>query len=332
MSNEKIRTSHPSRPRVTVVVPTYRRNDLLAACLSALLRQTFDAYEIIVADDADDPKTKRMVRSRAAGSPVPIRYVGVTGRHGPAAARNAGWRRARAGVIAFTDDDTRPAAAWVQSGLAALEDRPDVVAVKGRTVVPLSATPTDYELTTAGLETAEFVTANCFCRKNALRRINGFDERFRRAWREDSDLYFRLLALGPVVFEPAAIVVHPVRPGHWGISVRQQMNNFYDALLFKKHPALFREKIRRGPPVFYYFAVASFAAAAVATLAGAPIVARAAWALWTFLTFRFCARRLARTVRSPRHVAEMLLTSALIPFAAIYWRLRGAAHYRVPFF
>ena len=46
---------------------------------------------------------------------------------------------------------------------------------------------------TRGLETAEFVTANAFVRRSALISVGGFDERFLRAWREDSDLQFRLL-------------------------------------------------------------------------------------------------------------------------------------------
>ena len=46
--------------RVSVVVPTYRRPELLDRCLAALAAQDFDGavYEILIADDAasaDDP-------------------------------------------------------------------------------------------------------------------------------------------------------------------------------------------------------------------------------------------------------------------------------------
>ena len=39
-------------------------------------------------------------------------------------------------------------------------------------------------------------------------------------------------------------------------------------------------------------------------------------------------RRLRRTSRAPAHVVEMIVTSALIPFLSVYWRLRGALHFR----
>jgi glycosyltransferase involved in cell wall biosynthesis len=88
--------------RVSVVVPTYRRPAPLDRCLAALAAQDLDpcAYEIIVADDAACDETRRQVARWAARTcPAPaVRYVPVAGRaHGPAAARNRGWRAA-AGV------------------------------------------------------------------------------------------------------------------------------------------------------------------------------------------------------------------------------------------
>ncbi|TMG77552.1 MAG: glycosyltransferase, partial [Betaproteobacteria bacterium] len=155
-------------PAVAVVVPTCGRPDLLRRCVAALEAQSLaaDAYEIIVVDD-------------------------TLARRGPAATRNIGWRRAKAPIVAFTDDDTVPDADWLARGLAAFE--PGVDAVAGRIVMPLPATPTDYERNEQGLERAEFVTANCFVRRAVLQRLGGFDESFRLPWREDSDLHFRLL-------------------------------------------------------------------------------------------------------------------------------------------
>ncbi|GEM_PF-3464948 len=54
-------------------------------------------------------------------------------------------------------------------------------------------------------------------------------------------------------------------------------------------------------------------------------------ALWLALTDAFCLRRLRRTRHMPTYIAEMALTSALIPPLAIYWRLRGALKFRVWF-
>ena len=284
-------------PRISVVVPTCGRPALLERCLAALEQQTLarEEYEVIVIEDRR--------------------------REGPATARNRGWRQARAEIVAFTDDDCVPAPEWLARGLAAMENGADTVC--GRIVMPVPAQPTDYERDAQGLERSEFVTANCFCRKSWLQRVGGFDERFRVAWREDSDLHFRLLEQGArIVREPQAIVVHPVRPAPWGVSVSQQRKVMFDALLFKKHPRLYRSRIRPHPRWDYYVIVGS--------LLAAPFWPPALIA-WLALTARFAWQRLRGTSRAPRHVLEMILTSIAIPPVAVFWRAVGALKFRVAF-
>jgi glycosyltransferase involved in cell wall biosynthesis len=318
---------------VSVVIPTRGRPDLLARCLAAVLDQDFDkcSYEVVVADDGPSDETREAVGRLAAGSPVGVRYVPVPGpAHGPAAARNAGWRAARGRIIAFTDDDCVPARSWLRAGLDAFLD--GVEGAWGQIIVPLRDDPTDHERETAGLEHDEFVTANCFYVRSAVAAIDGFDERFTMAWREDSDLFFTLLDRhSPLVYAPGAIVIHPPREAAWGVSVRQQRKSMFNALLYRKHPRLYRRRIQPGTPWHYYGIVAALVVALAALLAGGSSVALAAITCWSLLTCRFCARRLRGTSHDPRHVTEMVLTSLLIPPLSIYWRLRGAVRFRVFF-
>jgi GT2 family glycosyltransferase len=321
--------------QVSVVVPTCGRPQLLKQCLDSLLRQEFDqaSYEIIVVDDGPSAATRaavvECVAQAAENSPVPrVAYIASPGPHGPAAARNYGWHAACGALIAFTDDDTIASPAWLSKGLLAFG--PDVKAVWGKIEMPLDGTPTDYERDAKGLETAEFVTANCFCPKQALEQIDGFDERFRFAWREDADLYFRLLGLGGrVVHAPDALITHPIRPAPWGVSIRQQKKIQSDALLYKKHPGLYRRKIRSGPRWDYYLIVACIIVFLIALPFGKTMLAAAAGAIWLFLTLRFCAMRLSGTAKTPSHIAEMLVTSAVIPPLAVFWRMVGAWKFRV---
>ncbi|GAA4323663.1 glycosyltransferase [Pigmentiphaga soli] len=321
--------------QASIVVPTYRRPDMLTRCLLALLGQDFEGgYEIVVADDGPDDDTRAAVEqiaARAAAEDGPqVRYLPVTGTQGPSAARNRGWEIARAPVIAFTDDDTIPEPDWLRRGCHALAT--GAAAAVGRIVVPLPPRPTDYEVDASGLARAEFATANCFVTRSALETVGGFDERFTMAWREDSDLQFMLLEAGlPVVRANDAVVLHPVRPARRGISVSQQRKVFFDALLYKKHPRLYRMRIRPRPPWHYVAIVAGLLAAVAGAVAGLPWLAGLGLAVWAVLTLAFCLRRLRNTSRSPAHVAEMLLTSVLIPPLALFWRLRGAWHFRVGF-
>jgi GT2 family glycosyltransferase len=331
-----VKTSRAGNILISIVVPTCGRPALLSHCLASLLRQDFDRsrYEIVVVDDRPGSSTREVVQdwaAQVAATGPAVRYIASEGPHGPAAARNKGWRAALGAIIAFTDDDTVSRPQWLASGLQAFDA--DVHAVWGRIVMPLNRIPTDYEKDAKGLETAEFVTANCFCTRKALEKIKGFDERFRYAWREDADLYFRLLELdGRVLHAPTAVVVHPIRPAGWGVSIRQQKKVLFDALLYKKHPALYRQKIRPHARWDYYVIVAALIAFVAALALGAPSIATGAALVWLFLTARFCAKRLQPTIKTPAHVAEMIVTSAVIPVLSVFWRMVGALRFRVPFF
>jgi glycosyltransferase involved in cell wall biosynthesis len=307
---------------VSVVVPTYCRNDLLRRCLEALIRQDLPAteYEVIVADNAGDPATEVLVSAFNAV------YVKANHARGPAAARNAGWRIARGEVIAFTDDDCVPEPGWLTAGLRAMEQA--AAAASGAVRMPLPFWPTYYERDAAGLASSEFVTANCFCRKSALQAIGGFDERFTGAWREDSDLQFSLLeAEMTIVRAPEAIVVHPIRPAPWGICLCQETKTRFDPLLYKKHPQLYRQRVPR-LPLDYYVIVASLSVSLVAPFAGWWPFFAAGLAVWLLLTARLCLRRLAGNSRHPSHVAEVVVTSLFVPLLSLYWRLRGLLEYR----
>jgi glycosyltransferase involved in cell wall biosynthesis len=321
--------------KVSVVIATLNRPVLLDRCLSALSRQTLPpaAYEVVVVDDGPDGTTESVVRDwcrRSPGFHIVYRCSGQA--HGPAAARNVGWRAARHPFIAFTDDDCVPEPGWLAAGVQTLS-RPDVGGLWGRILVPLPARPTDWERNVAGLERAPCATANCFYRKTILEALGGFDERFTEAWREDSDLQFRALAQDvTILHEPLARVEHPVRPAPWGVSISLQRQNRFNALLYKKHPNLYSSFNPHEPPWTYYVTVGLILLGGIAALYGAVAVAAALWAGWMVMAGAFCLRRLSGVTHRPAHVAEMIITSLIIPPYAVYWRLHGALKYRVAFF
>lgn len=330
-----------ANPRISVVMPTYRRPQLLARCLDALMAQTLpgDAYEIVVVDDGSTDDCRALCEHYAAAVQATdgptLRYLRPLGTRGPAAARNRGWRDARGALIAFTDDDTVPDRDWLREGEAAMAPA-HRVAVWGQVHVPLPEAMTDNARNTAGLENAVFVTANAFVRRDALLAVGGFDERYRRAWREDTDLYFALIARHPhpdaVAGAPAARVLHPVRDAPFLVSIGQQANMAFDALLFKKYPALYDRHIGfRRPPLDYSLVLLGTAVALLAwPFSGWVAGAGAALALGLIL--RFAARRLRGLDRSPRQVADMLISSFAIPYVSLYWRMVGALRWRVPFY
>lgn len=318
---------------ISVVIPTFKRTGLLIRCLNALAEQTFpmQMFEIIVVSDGPDMDTAEAIEKWKAPENPQITFLSLPYQKGPAAARNRGWLQAKGDLIAFTDDDCIPQKLWLKSFWSAYDGHEDIV-LSGKVIVPLPEHPTDFQKNTAYLETAEFITANCACTKSVLLKTGGFDERFEMAWREDSDLHFKILLSEIPLFKVAgAVVVHPAREAPWGVSIKEQKKGIYNALLYKKYPELYKTKIRSKAPLNYYIMIICFAVAAAGLIQKSTLVFIAGFLFWLLLLTFFAIRRLRFTSLHPSHVLEMFCTSMIIPFASVYWQLYGAWKYRVLF-
>ena len=128
-----------------------------------------------------------------------------------------------------------------------------------------------------------------------------------------------------------ALVVHPLRPAPWGASLFQLHKISFDALLYKKHPELYRQKIRRLPCWEDYATVTALLIGATGLAIGHEILAVIGAGAWLVLTGMFCISRLRGKAKTASHVADMMITSALIPPVAVFWRMLGAIKYRVRF-
>jgi len=319
---------------MSVVLPAHDRPGLLNRCLAALTRQTLShrQYEIIVVDSAPSSASRNVVESylNQPGNRPCIIYLPIDSQDVAAAARNHGWHIARGALIAFTEEDTIPCRDWLVQGMQAFDGIAQ--AVRGRITTSLSGLPTDHERTARFLEQAEFASQNCFCLRRVLEDLGGFDERFGATGRDDADLYFRLLQARSAIGEaPLAVVEHPVGTAHWGTSLRQQKDRQFDALLFKKHPRLYREKFNPAIP-WNYHAIVIALIFLVAALAwhktwAVPLAA----ACWVLPSAHLCLQRLRGTEKTVANITEILLTSLLLPPLAVFWGLVGALRFRVRF-
>jgi glycosyltransferase involved in cell wall biosynthesis len=320
--------------KVSIIIPTYNRPQLLKRCLKSLEFQNFpkSAYEIIVVTDGPDEETINVITESAGNQFVSnIRCYSLPVKKGPAAARNTGWKMAKGQLILFTDDDCIPAFDWIKTYYRAFEFYNETtIAFTGKIKVPTSDTPTDFELNTLQLETADFVTANCACSREALEKVNGFDEAFTMAWREHSDLEFRFLELGIQIKKiEKAVVTHPVRKAPWGISLKEQKKSMFNALLFKKHPQLYKTKVDQRILWNYYFMIIFLSGCCIALLYDRKLLALTCFTGWLILVSSFISKRLANASHSFKHVTEMIATSILIPFYSVFWNLYGACKFKI---
>jgi glycosyltransferase involved in cell wall biosynthesis len=111
-----------SEPRVSVVIPTYNRADLLPATLASVAAQEFGDLEVIVVDDGSEDDTREVVRRH--GGPG-VRYLGLGRAGNLSVVRNAGIEAATGEYVAFLDSDDLwdPDKLALQVGL--LDSRPD---------------------------------------------------------------------------------------------------------------------------------------------------------------------------------------------------------------
>ena len=326
----RVMSSEAALP-ISVVVPTCRRPQLLDRCLAALAAQSLTRkhYEVLVVDDAREAAVRSKVAEwRRTG--LQVTYLSVRCGKGPALARNLGWRAARGAIIAFTDDDCIPVRTWLEQIVAAW--RPGIAGGWGRIIVPRSGTLSDPAREVTNPERCAFVTANYFCSRTVLTRLGGFDERFQAAWREDSDLFFTLLKTGlRPVHVPSAIVIHPVPPAAWGVSLGQQRKSMFNALLYKKHPLLYRERIEAKPPLRYYAMVVCMLLACICLVERRFSLAAVHFSAWLLLLISLIRHRLRSITLNPGNLLELVVTSIAIPPLSVFWRLYGALKFRVVF-
>lgn len=189
----------------------------LRECLTSLVAQTRPRsdFEVIIVDDGSEPPIADAVASFA--ETLDVRIIREA-RQGAAAARNRGMAAARGRVIAFTDDDCRPAADWLDRLLARLDGQ-DELLVGGRVVNALNdnvyaATSQliheiAYAYHNADASSAQFFASNNMAvTTDSLVRVGGFDSSFSVA-SEDRDLCARWHESGrALLYAPDAEVAH----------------------------------------------------------------------------------------------------------------------------
>ena len=102
-----MRDASPNSPQVSVVIPTFRRPELVRRAVASALQQTAGDLEVIVvADGADATATDETRRALAAFDGDPRLRLLAPGRQlGNGGARNFGVDAARAPLVALLDDD-----------------------------------------------------------------------------------------------------------------------------------------------------------------------------------------------------------------------------------
>ena len=219
--------------RISVIICTYNRADWLARAVMAFREQDRAAdAEIIVVDNNSGDRTADVVRRCAHDlrHVLPVAYVQEPVQ-GLSRARNAGIAAARGDILAFLDDDARPAPGWLAAIGKVFAEHPEATAAGGP-IVPEFQAPRPpwlgsgiegyYSILDLGAKTVEFPRrrlpfgANMALRRGALGDLR-FSESLGRtgdslASGEEFDLLTRLRCRGGKTVYAPAMRVHHVIP------------------------------------------------------------------------------------------------------------------------
>jgi GT2 family glycosyltransferase len=212
----------PRARRVSIVIPTYRREELLCAALADVLALDYPDLEVLVVDQTPEhaPATRAFLASVADR----VRLLRRDRPHLPAAL-NAGVAAAGGEIVLCLDDDVRIPQRSLVWCHARNYDDPAIGGVTGRILDAATRAEAPYDARSADPVLGFFHTgwshrtrarvytaagANMSFRRDLLVRLGGFDERFvGNAFRFENDTVLRLHRAGfGVVFEPDAEVLH----------------------------------------------------------------------------------------------------------------------------
>jgi glycosyltransferase involved in cell wall biosynthesis len=230
-------------PAAAVVFATHNRAERLAALLGSLRAQDIDLpFEVVVVDDGSDDATPAVLAEELLRGDLDLHVLSHDTARGPAAARNAGWRAARAPFVAFTDDDCVVVPGWLRTLHETWAQ--DLARVVQGQVLPNPAEadregPFSRSLRVASLGPF-FQTANVAYARELLERVGGFDEEtFSVPGGEDVDLAHRCFATGArPVFAAEALALHAVHTlGPMG-KLRVAWRWHETVRVYVRHPAM----------------------------------------------------------------------------------------------
>lgn len=90
---------------VSVVIPCYNAAGYIEKCLSALEKQTFRDFEVIVVDDRSTDNTAEVVLQYQKNAGIQITLLENTVNAGPGVSRNKGIQYAKSEYVCFCDSD-----------------------------------------------------------------------------------------------------------------------------------------------------------------------------------------------------------------------------------
>lgn len=214
-------------PTVSVIIPTYNREETISRSVDSVLAQTFDDFELIVVDDASTDNTATVMDQYDAPR---VQFVSHDENRGGSAARNTGINHAEGEYIAFLDSDDEWKPTKLQHQVDSLSTRSDewvaaycgyhveIEGWMGRIKGVLNRMIGSAANSSHGKEGGEELipdvlmmqlptggASTLIVRRDAIDKIGGFDDTFQR--HQDWEFLIRILHNGKISYTNKDLVI-----------------------------------------------------------------------------------------------------------------------------
>ncbi|MFN7224036.1 MAG: glycosyltransferase [Paracoccaceae bacterium] len=213
-------TEPAKRPHVSVILPAYNRETLVARAIDSVLAQTYQDFSLIVVDDASKDGT-RTVLERYRDHPK-VTLILSDMNQGGSGARNMGIDAAQGELIAFQDSDDVWLPHKLAAQVAALEAQPEAglcycgslfsEGISSYYIPEPVFTRLDGDMSLEILRRNTTSTQTLVIRRAVLEAAGPFDATLKRF--QDWDLMIRVAQLTPFIFLPEPMVVIFATPGN----------------------------------------------------------------------------------------------------------------------
>lgn len=188
---------------VSVIIPTYKRADMLPRAVDSVLNQTYKNVEVIVVDD-NNPDTEWRASTTGLmqqyADNLRVRYICHEKNMNGSVARNTGIAEAKGDIITFLDDDDEYFPEKIEKEIEYLIAHPEFHCVvcgwnrDGKDVIP----PSEKDLMFNLLSGYHIVYTNTIMMwANDARECGGFDVTFKR--HQEASFLLRYMRMGGIV-------------------------------------------------------------------------------------------------------------------------------------
>ncbi len=228
--------------KLSIIIVTFNRADLLDLLLRSLQKQLFNDFEIIVVDNDSEDNTSEISRE------FNLIYVKLNKNYGLSIGRNVGLKYARGDIVCFLDDDAIVDKTFVKSHYEAHMNY-NIFCLRGKALPKtksiFNCIPGHYDLGNEIVPAPINLEGNSSFNKHILDEIGGFDPDLYIHFHEGIELTYRIFQkynceLNKSIYYPNSIIYHDYAKNYFNLLKKTYLNELRNRKLRAEAPELIK--------------------------------------------------------------------------------------------